>query len=159
MATLDELDDIYDWDAPATPVAQPIPDVLPDENGWLWYPDSNGQLFSLYFDPDGNECLVWRPNDDGSFYWRCANVGYNCRDIGIDGRRGVFFENRLVGTMILDNQLSVVWLPETYINNQLNIEHYNIENNYIDQIYNINIHYNDIHYNDIDESENDDFDP
>ena len=161
----DELDDIYnDWDAPATPIAPPI-NVIPDENGWIWYPDSNGQLCSLYFDHDGNECMVWRPNDDGSFYWRCANVGYNCRDIDIEERRGIFFQDVLVGTMTLDNQLSVVWLPETYINNienNQNNDNININNdiNYI----NINTIHNDINinitYDDITDVESDDnYDP
>jgi hypothetical protein len=112
----DNLDDIYDdWDAPATPVAEPVAPVIAP-NGWHWYPDANGNLFSLYFDGDGNECMVWMQNDDGSFYWRCADVGYNCREIGIEGRRGIFYEDIFVGTMILDENLTVTWLPETYIN-------------------------------------------
>ena len=111
----DNLDDIYDWDAPATPVAEPVAPVIAP-NGWHWYPDANGNLFTLYFDGDGNECMVWMQNDDGSFYWRCADVGYNCREIGIEGRRGIFYEDIFVGTMILDENLTVTWLPETYIN-------------------------------------------
>ena len=156
------------WDDPPTPVTQVIQPVI-DPNGWHWYPDANGQLFTLYFDTDDNECMMWQLQDDGSFYWRCANVGYDCRDIGIDGRRGIFFQNFLVGTMILDEELTVAWLPETYINNQpINyIENNYIENNYIDHINNINninninIHYNDIHYNEIDETDetDDNFDP
>ena len=142
----DELDDIYnDWDAPATPIAQP------DENGWIWYPDSNGQLCSLYFDHDGNECMVWRPNDDGSFYWRCANVGYNCRDIGIEGLSGIFFQDVLVGTITLDNQLSAVWLPETYINEN------NI--NYINDINTIHNYINDITDDITDVDSDDNYDP
>jgi hypothetical protein len=83
-------------------------------------------------------------NNDGSFYWRCANVGYTCRDIGIEGRRGIFFENLFVGTMILDNQLTVTWLPETYIHTH-------------DQINNINININDINdINDIYETDSED---
>jgi hypothetical protein len=114
------------WDDAATPIPDlPVPDqnlqTVPiepviDPNGWHWYPDNNGELFTLYFDADANECMMWRLQDDGSFYWRCANVGYICRDIGIEDRRGIFFENHLVGTMTLDENLSVVWLPETYIN-------------------------------------------
>jgi hypothetical protein len=145
-----EINDIT-WDDPATPVAQPVI----DPNGWHWYPDANGQLFNLYFDADGNDCQMWQLRDDGSFYWRCANVGYDCRDIGIEGRMGIFFQNLLVGTMILDQHLTVAWLPETYINNQQNINYINIENinNYIN-IENINIE------NNIDETEEDDnFDP
>jgi hypothetical protein len=112
------------WDDAATPIPDlpdqnlqtvPIEPVI-DPNGWHWYPDNNGELFTLYFDSDANECMMWRLQDDGSFYWRCANVGYICRDIGIDDRRGIFFENHLVGTMILDENLTVIWLPETYIN-------------------------------------------
>jgi len=144
------------WDDAPTPVAQAIEPVI-DPNGWHWYPDANGQLFTLYFDDDGNECMMWRLRDDGSFYWRCANVGYDCRDIGVEGRMGIFFDNFLVGTMIIDEYLTVVWLPETYINNQ-NIE--NPINNYIN-IENINyINYNDNINNISDETEDDDnFDP
>jgi len=128
------------WDDPATPLAQPIQPVIAP-NGWHWYPDINGNLFSLYFDQDGNECMVWMQNDDGSFYWRCAGVGYNCREIGIEGRRGIFFQDLLVGTMILDEALTVTWLPETYIpdNHPIN----NIEINWLNNI-NFNIEINDI---------------
>ena len=142
------------WDDPATPVIEPIQPVI-DNNGWHWYPDANGRLFTLYFDADGNECMMWQLQDDGSFYWRCANVGYDCRDIGIEGRKGIFFQNLLVGTMILDEELTVAWLPETYINNLPdNIHH--------DQIINININY--IEYdanqiNDIYDETDDNFDP
>lgn len=151
------------WDDPATPIddlpiAQPIenlPQNIPviDPNGWHWYPDSNGQLFTLYFDADGNECMMWRLQDDGSFYWRCANVGYTCRDIGIDGRRGIFFHNHLVGSMMLDQHLTVSWLPETYINHDIN-------NDNIINIININdiIHYEN-NINVIEETDIDDFDP
>ena len=135
------------WDDPATPVIQPVI----DPNGWHWYPDSNGNLFSLYFDTDGNECMMWRIQDDGSFYWRCANVGYICREIGIEDRRGIFFENHLVGTMLLDVNLTVTWLPETYINN---ITHHDQINNIH---YNINIEANQI--NDIYDETEDDYDP
>jgi hypothetical protein len=145
MAILDNLNDndIYDmtWDDPATP----IPPVIAP-NGWHWYPDANGNLCSHYVDQDGNDSTVWMQNNDGSFYWRCANVGYTCRDIGIEGRRGIFFENLFVGTMIMDNQLTVTWLPETYIHTH-------------DQINNININItiNDINdINDIYESDEDD---
>ena len=141
MAILDNLnDDIYDmtWDDPATPI-EPV--IAP--NGWHWYPDSNGNLCSHYIDQDGNDSTVWMQNNDGSFYWRCANVGYTCRDIGVEGRRGIFFENLFVGTMIMDNQLTVTWLPETYIHTH-------------DQINNINITINDIY--DTEETE-DDYDP
>jgi hypothetical protein len=144
MAILDNLNDndnIYDmtWDDPATPI-EPV--IAP--NGWLWYPDANGNLCSYYVDQDGNDSTVWMQNNDGSFYWRCANVGYTCRDIGIEGRRGIFFENLFVGTMILDNQLTVTWLPETYIHTH-------------DQINNINININDINdINDIYETDSED---
>lgn len=141
------------WDDAVTPIpdenlqtVEPIEPVI-DPNGWYWYPDSNGNLFTLYFDADGNECMMWRLQDDGSFYWRCANVGYTCRDIGIEDRRGIFFENHLVGTMILDENLTVVWLPETYINNVT--DHINITD-----VNNIN----DI-YDEIDDSDEDDNDP
>lgn len=151
-----ELENNYDndninmditWDDPATPLAQPIQPVIAP-NGWHWYPDINGQLFSLYFDQDGNECMVWMQNDDGSFYWRCAGVGYNCREIGIEGRRGIFFQDLLVGTMILDEALTVTWLPETYIpDNQIQIQ----PNDYINHI-NYNINYNiNIDMNNIDD--------
>lgn len=138
------------WDDLVTPIPEnPVPDAVQpfiDPNGWHWYPDSNGNLFTLYFDADGNECMMWQLEDDDSFYWRCANVGYTCRDIGIEGRRGIFFQDLLVGTMILDQHLTVAWLPETYINNtqdQINniniyninvIENINIENIYDDDI-------------------------
>ena len=116
------------WDDPATPVAQPIAPVIAP-NGWHWYPDANGNLCSHYVDQDGNDSTVWMQNNDGSFYWQCAGVGYTCRDIGIEGRRGIFFQDLIVGTMIMDNQLTVTWLPETYINQeQINI---NIEINNI----------------------------
>jgi hypothetical protein len=128
------------WDDPATPLAQPVQPVIAP-NGWHWYPDVNGNLFSLYFDQDGNECMVWMQNDDGSFYWRCAGVGYNCREIGIEGRRGIFFQDLLVGTMILDEALTVTWLPETYIPDNYPIN--NIEINWINNI-NYNIEINDI---------------
>ena len=131
------------WDEPATPI---IVDPVIDPNGWHWYPDSNGQLVTIYFDADGNECMMWRLQDDGSFYWRCANVGYMCREIGVEDRRGIFFENHLVGTMILDEHLTVTWLPENDINN---------DNNYIND--------NTIHIdyiNDITDVESDDnYDP
>jgi hypothetical protein len=131
------------WDDIATPiellpVAQPIP--ITDDNGWLWYPDSNGNLYSLYFDNDGNECMIWR-SDNADFYWQCAGVGYNCRDIGIEGRRGIFFQDILVGTMLMNNELTVNWLPETYIptddinniNNINNInDHIQINDNFIE---------------------------
>ena len=42
------------WDDPATPLAQPIQPVI-DANGWHWYPDINGNLFTLYFDADNIE--------------------------------------------------------------------------------------------------------
>lgn len=132
------------WDDLATPI--PDADNLPtqpiiDPNGWHWYPDSNGQLFTLYFDADGNECMMWGLRHDDSYYWRCANVGYICRDIGIEDRRGIFFENHLVGTMLLDINLTVTWLPETYINPvNDNIDDINIDN--IDN--DINIDYNEI---------------
>jgi hypothetical protein len=135
------------WDDPPTPVAQVIQPVI-DPNGWHWYPDANGQLFTIYFDADDNECMMWQLRDDGSFYWRCANVGYDCRDIGIEDRVGIFFQNFLVGTMILDEHLTVAWLPETYINNPP-IENFNININYI----NIN------EVNDIYDETEDDFDP
>ena len=141
------LDDIYDaWDEPATPVAQPIPVI--DPNGWHWYPDSNGQLFTLYYDADGNECMMWQLQHDGSFHWRCAGVGYTCRDIGIDGRRGIFFQNLFVGSMLLDEHLTVTWLPETYIqyDNIETVNHDNV-NDYIQYMNNIN--HNDYEVNDI----------
>jgi hypothetical protein len=141
MANFNEIT----WDDLATPV--PVQPVI-DPNGWHWYPDSNGNLFTLYFDADGNECMMWQLQDDDSFYWRCANVGYTCRDIGIEDRRGIFFENYLVGTMTLDENLTVAWLPESYINNTQ------------DQINNINIHYINIEINNIDyDSNEDDNDP
>jgi hypothetical protein len=129
----DNINNIYDetditWDDPATPVAQPIAPVIAP-NGWHWYPDANGNLCSHYVDQDGNDSTVWMQNNDGSFYWQCAGVGYTCRDIGIEGRRGIFFQDLIVGTMIMDNQLTVTWLPETYINHeqiQINTEINNI---------------------------------
>ena len=152
-----DMNDIT-WDDPATPV--PIQPVI-DPNGWHWYPDANGQLFNLYFDADGNECQMWQLRDDGSFYWRCANVGYDCRDIGIQERMGIFFQNLLVGTMILDQYLTVAWLPETYINNQP-INYINIEN--INEIENVNNYINIENINEIendetDSEEDDNFDP
>lgn len=141
------------WDDLATPIAQPIQPVI-DPNGWHWFPDSNGQLFTLYFDADANECMMWRIQDDGSFYWQCAGVGYTCREIGIDGRRGIFFQDLLVGTMLLDQDLTVTWLPETYINHYDNVQNIdNIENiDYNNYNINYNIEHND--YNDItDESD------
>jgi len=142
------------WTDPVTP----IPDLtnLPiiDPNGWHWYADANGQLFTLYFDADGNECTMWQLQHDGSFYWRCANVGYTCRDIGVDGRKGIFFQNHLVGTMLLDNDLTVTWQPETYIpeQNQEQINHINIYINY-DIHDNDNINYNFTEVNDIDDTD------
>jgi hypothetical protein len=160
ITDIDNIDEIT-WDDPATPIIQPVI----DPNGWHWYPDANGQLFNLYFDADGNECQMWQLRDDGSFYWRCANVGYDCRVIGIEDRMGIFFQNLLVGIMILDENLTVAWLPETYINNQP-INYINIENvyNYINIENNPNEIENDID-NDIDETdqtdseEDDNFDP
>ena len=152
-----ELENNYDndnnmditWDDPATPLAQPVQPVIAP-NGWHWYPDINGQLFSLYFDQDGNECMVWMQNDDGSFYWRCAGVGYNCREIGIEGRRGIFFQDLLVGTMILDEALTVTWLPETYIP-ETQIQPIPNHNDYINHV-NYNINYNiNIDMNNIDD--------
>jgi len=134
------------WDDPATPI-QPVI----DPNGWHWYPDANGHLFTLYFDADGNECMMWQLQDDDSFYWRCANVSYTCRDIGVEGRRGIFFQNLLVGTMILDQHLTVAWLPETYINTPDQINNINIHIN-INNIENI---YDDDEDYDSDEDDND----
>jgi hypothetical protein len=115
------------WDDAATPIPENLPvEPVIDPNGWHWYPDANGQLFTLYFDTDGNECMMWQLQDDGSFYWRCANVGYDCRDIGIEGRKGIFFQNLLVGTMILDEELTVAWLPETYIHTHDQINNINM---------------------------------
>lgn len=134
---LNDLDDIYDaWDDPATPVAEPLPQPVIDPNGWHWYPDSNNNLFTHYYDADGNECMMWQVQDDDSYYWRCAGVGYTCRDFGIEGRRGIFFQDLLVGTMILDQYLTVEWLPETYINNITPHDQININNN-INNIINI----------------------
>ena len=145
------------WDDPATPVAIDIQPVI-DVNGWHWYPDSNGQLFTLYFDADANECMMWRLQDDGSFLWRCAGVGYTCREIGIEGRRGIFFQDLFVGTMILDENLTVTWLPETYINNNIIPIDDNINDN-INNIYdgiNDNLNeFNDI-YDDVDEDDTND---
>jgi hypothetical protein len=154
----DNLDDIYDaWDDPATPVAETIQPVI-DTNGWHWYPDANGNLFTLYFDGDGNECMMWQIQDDGSFYWECAGVGYSCREIGIEGRRGIFYENLLVGTMILDEDLTVNWFPETYIldNNQTDFIHH-INNIIVNNVTDIN-DINDITDIESDESD-DDYDP
>ena len=135
MAFITNIGDEISWDDLATPIEtihNPIAPVI-DNNGWHWYPDINGQLFTLYFDPDGNECMMWQLQDDGSFYWRCAGVGYNCRDIGVEHRKGIFFQNLLVGTMILDENLTVTWLPETYINNNIininDIQYDNINDN------------------------------
>ena len=158
-------DNEISWDDLATPVAQPVAqEPVIDPNGWHWYPDANGHLFTVYPDAEGNECMMWRLNDDGSFYWRCANVGYMCREIGIEDRRGIFFQDRLVGTMMLNQDLTVTWLPETYINNitphdqinNINI-HYNLTLNDINNINieNINIENN---YDDYD-SDEDDYDP
>jgi len=146
MTGLENIDNIT-WDDPATPLADPVLPVI-DPNGWHWYPDANGQLFTLYFDADGNECMMWQVQDDDSYYWRCAGVGYTCRDIGIEGRRGIFFQDLLVGSMILDQYLTVDWLPETYIpqNQIINIDN-DIEINWLN---NFNV--------DIDLSE-DDYDP
>ena len=124
-------DNEISWDDLATPI-EPQPEPVVDPNGWHWYPDANGHLFTLYFDADGNECMMWMLQDDGSFYWRCADVGYTCRYIGIEDRRGIFFQDHLVGTIMLDQDLTVTWLPETYINN-ITLH---------DQINNFNIHYN-----------------
>lgn len=156
-------DNEISWDDLATPVAQ---EPLIDPNGWHWYPDSNGNLFTLYFDAEGNECMMWRLDHDGSFYWRCANVGYTCREIGIEDRRGIFFQDRLVGTMMLDQDLTVAWLPETYINNitphdqinNFNI-HYNITLNDINNINIENINIENINIENNYDSDEDDFDP
>jgi hypothetical protein len=142
------------WDDAATPIPENLQTVEPiepviDPNGWHWYPDNNGELFTLYFDADANECMMWRLQDDGSFYWRCANVGYNCRDIGIEDRRGIFFENHLVGTMILDENLTVLWLPETYIDQDNIINDNDINDNDINVINDNDINVindNDINY-------------
>jgi len=160
LENFNNLNYIYDaWDEPATPipadpVAEPVEPVV-DPNGWNWFPDANGQLFTLYFDADGNECMMWQLQDDGSFHWRCADVGYTCREIGIEGRRGIFFQDLFVGSMILDENLTVTWLPETYI----------MPHDQINNIYNINV--NDININieniyddyDSDDSDEDDSDP
>jgi len=106
---IDNIEDTITWDDPVTPIATHVPAMV-DDNGWHWYPDSNGQLFTLYYDAHDNECLLYGRQDDGSFYWSCANVGYSCRDIGIEGRRGVFSNDTLVGIMILDELLTVWWL-------------------------------------------------
>jgi hypothetical protein len=106
--------------------------------------------------------MMWQLQDDGSFYWRCAGVGYNCREIGIEGRRGIFFQDLLVGTMILDEELSVTWLPETYIpDNQIQPIDYVNQNDHINNInyninYNINIDINDIYDSDSEEDDTND---
>ena len=135
MNDLQNFNNLHDitWDDPATPIAdQPVI----DPNGWHWYPDANGQLFTLYFDADGNECMMWQVQDDDSYYWRCAGVGYTCRDIGIEGRRGIFFQDLFVGSMLLDENLTVIWLPETYILPETHIQPVEYINNIN---YNINI--------------------
>jgi len=139
------------WDDLATPIHLPVQPII-DPNGWHWYPDSNGQLFTLYFDADGNECMMWGLREDDSYYWRCANVGYICRDIGIEDRRGIFFENHLVGTMLLDLNLTVTWFPETYINDNIN------ENiNYINENNDINYNFTEVNdISDLDEDDNND---
>jgi hypothetical protein len=141
------------WDDLVTPIPDAVQPFI-DLNGWHWFPDSNGNLFTLYFDADGNECMMWQLQDDDSFYWRCANVSYTCRDIGVEGRRGIFFQNLLVGTMILDQYLTVAWLPETYINtpDQINNINIHININDIENIYDDNV--NDEDY-DSDEDDND----
>jgi hypothetical protein len=101
-------------------------------------------------DADGNECMMWQVQDDDSYYWRCAGVGYTCRDIGIEGRRGIFFQDLFVGSMLLDENLTVTWLPETYIPNN-NIDVINIINDIID--------INDINIIDISDDSDDNFDP
>lgn len=159
MAFITDIDIDLSWNDPATPIenetienfVQPIAPVIAP-NGWHWYPDANGNLFSLYFDGDGNECMVWMQNDDGSFYWRCAGVGYNCRDIGVEDRRAIFFQNILVGTMFLDQHLTVTWLPETYINHIENIQN-------IDNINYININYITAPLDSDDESDEAMYDP
>lgn len=128
------------WDDPVTPAVDP--------NGWVWYPDSNGQLYTQYFDEDGNDCMMWDSQEDGSFYWVCADIGYSCRDIGVEGRRGIFYQDVLVGTMILDDNLTVVWLYD--IGQNENHENHN------DIIHN-DIIVNDI--NDISDFDSDEDDP
>lgn len=147
------------WNDPVTPIPEDLPELpapVIDPNGWHWYPDSNGQLFTLYFDADGNECMMWQLHNDGSYYWRCANVGYTCRDIGIEDRRGIFFQNHLVGIMLLDNDLTVTWLPETYINNGNNDNINDYINYYNDYNNNIDINYNFTDVNDISDLDEDD---
>jgi hypothetical protein len=143
LQNFNNLNDIT-WDDPATPLAEPVLPLI-DPNGWHWYPDANGQLFTLYFDADGNECMMWQVQDDDSYYWRCAGVGYTCRDIGIEGRRGIFFQDLLVGSMILDQYLTVEWLPETYIPQN--------------QIINIDNDIHDINIIDISDDSDDNYDP
>jgi len=111
------------WDDPITPIP-PVPQFI-DEHGWHWFPDSNGNLFSTYIDPEGNHCEVWRQNDDGSFPWNCSGFSYDCRDIGVEGRRGVFYQGIMVGTMVLDQHLTVIWLDQPEENIQNNINYFN----------------------------------
>lgn len=82
-----------------------------DRTGWVWQPDSNGLLFSHYFDHDGLECMVYETNPDGTFYWSCNDVGYSCQPIA-DGYAGVFWRGIYVGTMALDETLHVNWDPD-----------------------------------------------
>ena len=120
----DNIQDIQ-WD---NPVAQ-IPDVITDNDwepnpqdpeqsytdpdGWVWRPDSNGIMCCTYYDED-RLCIIWPQNEDGSFPWQHDGTNYDCRNIGIDGRVGVFdYTGNLVATMQLNATLDVWWVDDS----------------------------------------------
>ena len=121
------MNNIISWDDNATPfdfdpnnipppppltrqVNEPAHEQYHHHYNWDWQPDSNGLLFSHYIDQDGLECMVYQVNHDGTFYWSCNGIGYSCGPIGY-GSACVFWRGINVGTMTLDETLTVNWDP------------------------------------------------
>ena len=83
-----------------------------DPFGWRWEPDSNGNL-CCHYDVNDVHCIVWLANEDGSFLWQYGETSYSCRDIGLEGRAGVYdMDRNLVGIMQLNQTLDVQWVDE-----------------------------------------------
>ena len=112
------------WDDLVTPIAETIGynwDANPqdadmtytDPDGWIWRPDINGVLCCSYYS-NNRLCIIWPRNDDGSFQWQHDGTNYNCRDVGIEGRSGIFDnDGNLVAIMQLNATLDVQWVDDS----------------------------------------------
>ena len=114
-------DEIYENSNEANPSTEPVniddiyddaPPPIRESQGWITRHDANGNIFCEYIDYFGNQCTIWEFNDQGEFQWRCAGTTYVCKDIGIEGRAGVFLiGGPMVGAMTI-HSLNVTWIDE-----------------------------------------------